>query len=445
MKARNLMFILAAIIGGLSSVPLPALTLSAALARTVENNPAIQQAKCELEEAAGQRLVLRANAWPDARFGVVIGVQGGHRAGEDAVQPFGFARGGFTQPLFDAAIPASGHRGDVGVLIAQQRLNLAIVSELHTTRTAFYGALYNQSLQSLRTAQRQALSENVAAQESLYRSGQTERPALTAAALLEEELPPRIEEARRGYGDALLQIARGMGSDLGPDAQRETPVGELRFASLKVDVESESTAAIQQRPDLKLARLLVRAAAEDQRIIEAAYYPRINLVIDGTYIPVSGIRRGSEGSPRRSDDIVSSELREGVAYTWRVVDNGKVGGAVLRQKSVREINELLYKKLESNVPRELAQIYNNLQAIESRHRSLEDALRAATASAAAVQQNLAQGLLSQLDFRNAESSLLETQSGLLDLAFEQNLALAEWDRATGRYFRFSNDTSGNRH
>jgi len=39
------------------------------------------------------------------------------------------------------------------------------------------------------------------------------------------------------------------------------------------------------------------------------------------------------------------------------------------------------------------------------------------------------------------SSFLETKSALLTAAYQQNIARAEWDRATGRYFQFSNDTS----
>ncbi|MEP7077692.1 MAG: TolC family protein [Chthoniobacterales bacterium] len=412
-------------------------TLSEALARTVEKNFVIQQARSGLEAAAGRRIVLRANALPDARIGVAIGLQGGQRAGQDPITPFGFARGGFAQPLFDAAIPASRRRGNVEVLIAQQRLNMAIVSEVHATRTAFYSALYYRSIERLRSAQRAKLSRNVAAQTSRYEAGNAPHPIVAAATLLEQELAPRIEEAHRGYGAAIVELARASGSELGPEEKLATPAGDLRFGSLHLDLARETAAAKRDRPDLKLARLLVLASAEDQRIIEAAYYPEVNAVVSGDYIPVSGIRRGSEGSPRRSDDIISSEIRAGAAYTWRVVDNGKTGGAVLRQRSAREINELLSQKLEANVPRELERLYNNLAALTARHRSLEDAARAAEASTAAVNRNVGNGVLSQLDFRTSEASLLEAQSGLEDAAYQQSLALAEWDRATGRYFQFT--------
>src|ERR1700757_4299008 len=93
-----------------------AVTLDTVLRTTVDKNPEIQTAKWELEQAYGQRLVLRAIAYPDVSIGGNIGVQGGYRAGSNTITPFGFLYGGFTQPLFNAAIPASFRRGTVEVL-----------------------------------------------------------------------------------------------------------------------------------------------------------------------------------------------------------------------------------------------------------------------------------------------------------------------------------------
>src|SRR5207244_6996714 len=95
---------------------------------------------------AGNRLVLRSVVWPSLKANVPAGVQGGDRAGSTKTKLFGFARGAFTQPLFNAAIPASLRRGDVEVLIAQQQLNLAVEQQLHVARLAFYSALYNREL-----------------------------------------------------------------------------------------------------------------------------------------------------------------------------------------------------------------------------------------------------------------------------------------------------------
>jgi outer membrane protein TolC len=421
------------------------ITLEAALARTLEANPEIQAAKIRLEEAAGRRLVLRATALPDSRINTPVGVQGGKRSGENSVQPFAFAQGYLRQPLFHAVVPPSYRRGDIEVLIAKQRLNLAVLEQLHAARISFYTALHHASLRALGEEQRARLANNVRAQSERYQLGEAQRGAVTVAQLLEEEVKPRLEESRRISNDALLRLAQSMGDNLGPGAKLPIAEGNLQFAASSLDVASEASRAVEARPDLKLARLLVRSAGEDQRIIQAAYYPAISGEISGTYIPVTDIHRGSEGTARRSDDIISSELREGLIYSWRVIDNGRVGGAVLRAKAAREINEAVVARLEAEIPRGLARIENNLRALNERHAALIKASAVAEQTVDDVQNNLLHGLSSQLEYRSAESSFLETKAGLLAVAFEENLALAERDHLTGRYFQFSDDTTRNVH
>jgi outer membrane protein TolC len=202
----------------------------------------------------------------------------------------------------------------------------------------------------------------------------------------------------------------------------------------------QSRIALARRADLQLARLLVRAAGEEQRIIEAAYFPAVNGTVGGDYIPVSDIRRGSEGSARRSDDIISSELRLGLTYSWRVVDNGQVRGAAMQQRAVREINETVLARLEENVPRELQRVANTMRGLASQHEALARGATVAEQTVASVYGNLLQGLSSTLEYRTAESSLLQARAGLLKAAYDQQIALAELDRVTGRYFQFSDDT-----
>jgi outer membrane protein TolC len=415
-----------------------AITLQTVLQSTLDRNPAIEEAKSGLEQAVGQRLVFRSVVWPDAELGVPAGVQAGHRSGENGVKGFAVGRGTLTQTLFNAGLPASMRRGDIEVLIAQQQLNVAVVEQLHAARLAFYAAVYNRSLESIRREQQRRLEENVTTQRTRFEAGLADKSALTSATVQAAELDTKIEGAHRAYLDAQLQLALAMGTDPA-NASLPEPEGELQSILIRVDLDSETAAALQRRVDLKLARLFVRAANEDQKIIAADYYPILRGSLPGEYVPVTGIHR--EGSTSKTQDFIGSEIREKATYTWRVIDNGKVGGAVLRARSAREINELTCRKLEANIPRELSRIANDLKTTELREESLESATAAAEESARSVQQNLASGLVSPLEYRVTQNGFLETKSGLLEAIYQHNLAVAEWDRATGRYFQFSDDTS----
>jgi outer membrane protein TolC len=220
------------------------------------------------------------------------------------------------------------------------------------------------------------------------------------------------------------------------------PDGELEFIPIHINLDSETAAALQRRADVKLARLFMRAANEDERIIAADYYPEVNGGLRGEYVPVTGIHR--QGSTSKTQDFIGSEIRERAAYTWQVVDNGKVDGAVLRARSAKEINQLASRKLEANIPRELSRIADYIRATEEREQSLASAAAAAEESARVVQENVASGLVSSLEYRITQNGFLETKSGLLDATYQHNLAVAEWDRATGRYFQFSYDTGKSR-
>ena len=419
--------------------PTSAVTLQEVLRTTLERNPAILEAKAGLEQAAGKRLVFRSIVWPDFDVLVPAGVQYGHRAGESGVKGFAVGRGNLEQTLFNMAVPPSLRRGDIGVLIAQQQLNVAVVEQLHGARLAFYAALYNRSLESIRDEQLKKLQENVATQKNRFEAGLADRGAFTSATVQADELVPQMEGAQRAYREAQLNLAQAMGIDPGKSSLPE-PEGELKFVPVRLDVDAETAAALQRRVDLKLARLFVRAANEDQRIIAADYYPALVGSIHGEWVPVSGIHR--QESTSKTQDFIGSEIKEKAAYTWRVIDNGKVGGAVLRARAAREENELTCRKLEANVTRELPRIANDIQAIAAREGSLASATAAAEESAQTVKENVATGLASQFEYRVTQNGFLRTKSGLLDAIYQHNVALAEWDRATGRYFQFFDQASG---
>src|SRR5438132_7073013 len=198
-RASVRIHLFAAVFTACFASPADAIPLENVLQTTLERNPDLQAAKSGLEQAAGKRLVFRSVALPDAELGVPAGVQAGHRAGESGVKGFAVGRGVLTQTLFNAGLPASLRRGDVEVLIAQQQLNVAVVDQLHAARLAFYCALYNQSLESIRREQQRGLRENAATQRTRFEAGLADKSALTSATVQASELQTHSEVGSANY------------------------------------------------------------------------------------------------------------------------------------------------------------------------------------------------------------------------------------------------------
>src|SRR5947208_2850909 len=89
-------------------------------------------------------------------------------------------------------------------------------------------------------------------------------------------------------------------------------------------------------------------------------------------------------------------------------------------------------------------IANDIETIAAREKSLASASASAEESAQTVRENVATGLASLLEYRVTQTGFLKTKSGLLDAVYQHNVALAELDRATGRYFQYSYEPIGSR-
>ena len=133
------------------------------------------------------------------------------------------------------------------VLIAQQKLNMAVTENLHAARVTYCTGIYNRSLKELRDEQRGRLQEVANSQKARYEAGLAQRSAFIAAEMQTRELDPRVETAQRGYEGALIQEAELMGDDLSAAGALPRMGGQLVYQPVQVDVEGAAAAALQNR------------------------------------------------------------------------------------------------------------------------------------------------------------------------------------------------------
>lgn len=320
--------------------------LEECLAQVFLKNPEIAQQKILIEQALGQKLVFRSRAFPVINTGLLAGQQGERNTTPTTeAQIFALVNGSFRQPLFEASIPASFRRADIGVIVAQQNFQAQAVRILHRARVAYYSALLARSSVQIFLELQAPLDTNIRLEKDRVATGLSARSEVITAEIRKLQLIPGREEARKTYQENLLLMAQLMGSDLkSPSSLQIYPQGPLHYLPVSFSLQAATEEAMKNRPDLQLARSLITQTEDENRITRGGYYPRIELRADAQYLPQTILEN--------SNDVVSSQNERtseafmGVGYSWAIIDTGTVTGTSLQHEKAKEIYEINLFALE---------------------------------------------------------------------------------------------------
>jgi outer membrane protein len=438
------------------------LTLEDCLASTLTRNPDIEQLRANVEGAAGTRLVYRSRALPQ----LATQLSGGGRGGDLYIPPdvkaiftngvtrlitnnapvigpmlYSLVTAEFSQPLFDAGIPPSLHRGRLEVILAQQNLNRAVTDHLHETRLVFLLALYLRDLIAVHEELDQHLQSNVQSEQQRHDVGAANEAELKAAKIQQLNLELALANLRGYYFSTVTRLAEVCGRDPSLNTNGVSqmwlpkPVGTLRYETVHLDLAQESAYALQHRADLKLLQALADAANADKRTVQARYLPTISLVASGLFFPQSAlVSKPTDIVP--GQDTRKSQFEAGVALSWSIIDNGQVTGAARQLAATQQAYEIVLHQLEQNIPRELSTIEGELQSADERHQAFLKAVEAAEENLQLIEAQVALGQATQFDFLKAQTNLLSVRVGLVDATHSQEAARAELDHATGRYLEY---------
>jgi outer membrane protein TolC len=409
-------------------------TLDVCLQEVFANNPDILAARADLDRAAGQRLVYNSRGLPRLKMDTLVGYQGDRGVG-GAATAIVVGHADLAQPLFEAGIPAARRRGKLEVTIAQQTYYQVATERLYQARVQFLQILARQRAGDALREIQAALIANQDAQDDLLRAGLASRMTQLQARVQRLGIEPDLAEADGAARRGMVVLRQLMGRATGkPDPE---PRGSLEFQDVSLDLRSLTAEALRQRPDLAALRGLVSASVEDQRIIEAGYYPLIEARVGVTGVPPAN-RSSASSNPnalRSIDSNLVNEFRYGVFLSW-VIDNGVIVGQSRAIGASTDSLRIALARAEADVPRDLARLRATMTANSQRRASYAVAGTAGDETLRTVTGQIRAGTASQVAFANAQSSLLDARVGAVIAAADQALAFAELDRIAGRYLRF---------
>lgn len=324
---------------------------------------------------------------------------------------------GLTQPLYAPAIPAS-VRAQRSQLAASEYARLALARRLKRDITVGYlDWLRATKTVAIVDASRALLTENLRVNESLFGNGKlTQDQVLRARAeLLEVEQQLRESEnlAQQSHRYLNFLLNRPLDTALEP-----TEV-EGEVARSAADLAALEANALANRPELGEADSAAKAADAQVGVARAALKPTLGLGVDG------GIQ-GEDYGTGHGYNYGQASLQ----LSWKLFDGGANRAAVRGARALARRAATQRDELAQQIQLEVQQALDRLDTAVDSLATAEARSQAARAGFRIASRKRDEGMISQVEFIDARSTLTGAELNLNLTRFALLARQAELDYAT---------------
>lgn len=408
----------------------PDLTLADAIQSAIKNNPDILSAVQDLSSASGQFISIRSRIIPQ----VSIAADYGYTSRDiNAVQDLGIGNINdeqwgvnieFSQLLYDGGAAVSGIRAAISdEQSAYYRLRGVIDRVISTVKINFHQVVLNRALIIANQQSVDLLTEQLKDQQNRYEAGTVPRfNVLQAEVALANAKPPLIQ-AQNAYRISMYTLVRLLGMDYPPGFPSEVPfniLGKLDYNPRSLAPDESIRIAVARNPELKAQRQLILSEAARVNEQVAGYLPQIR----------------ARAVQTNQSDVLTSNLTNmvngwffGVTGNWNVWDGLLTYGNVKTAKARMEQAKINYdnsvREVILQVQEAISNILESKETVDSTEASVVQGIEALRLA----QERLDAGAGTQLDVLNQQTSLLQSQTFLLQAYFSYIVGMAEYDRA----------------
>jgi len=414
--------------------PAEVLTLDQAIALALRDNREVMNARLSIGKAEDEVAVARTYRLPKFEFNAL--------AGQQLVSPnYTFTKGVLGNyangPIPDRDVTMSTPSRPTVILFGQVTQPL---SQLHRIRLNIkQAALSTEVAREQLRGQEQSVVNNV--KRTYYAIVQTEgalesvRQALASyreldrvtgdyvvqqVALKADDLEVKTRLAKTEteeltVGNQLTTLKEQLNQLVGRDIRTEFRVSAIPVPSLfETDLAAARERALDQRPEMREARLRVQQADLDKRVKKSEYIPDVSLAV--TY-----------ASPRNFDEFVPKNVAAvGVTVNWEVFDWGRKKRQLAeKQKTIDQANNSL-RDAENTVMIEVGAKMRDLQ-------QAGQTLRVAKLRQETEREHMRVSINKYKLVATLLSDVLQTQATLADADYEYQKALLAFWTAKAEY------------
>lgn len=447
------------------------LTLDAAIAIALRQNPLIRSAKAEIERAKGQVIEVRAELLPQVNLSAVyqqeardlVAGQTGAMGATTGIAststptptptptPSPSPSPGATPAPTPRATPIprvfvqdkswqvtvevsqvlySGGRITAALRMAKLsrdaaglKLRDTINTVLADVRSQFYNVLATRALIKVQEESVAYLDAQWKDQKKRYATGSVPQFNVLQAEVALANARPTLIQARNNYHIAQLTLAKTLGCEPSQPSWQEPfqALGDLSIPTPALDLGGGLKAARECNPALEAQRLSICIELQDILVQKAGYKPTLNANAGYTV----------------ENDRLSNSLGDAVhgwfftvQGNWAIFDGFATYGKVKQARARLEQAKATYEDAMQQTDLEVQQAWANLQEARETITGGCETVKQATEALRLARERLAAGAGTQLDVLNAVVQLTQAQTTELQARATYNSALAEFDRVT---------------
>ncbi|MFA7234856.1 MAG: TolC family protein [Terrimicrobiaceae bacterium] len=329
-----------------------------------------------------------------------------------------------SQLIYDGGAVISGIRSAIaGENSAFFSLRATIDSIIAQVKTSFFQVVLNRALIVAQEQSVTLLQQQLKDQQNRYEAGTVPRfNVLQAEVALANAKPPLIQ-AQNAYRISLYTLVKLLGMDYPRGHPSEVPfniVGQLAYDPRKIDTDQSIRVAVARNPSLKAQRQLILSQAANVNAQFAGFLPTISATA------------GQEFTNNQSSLNVGDTLNDwffGATGSWAIWDGLATAGKVQQAKAQLQQASINYDNSVRQIILDVQQAISNLQQAKETIDSQEASVVQGMEALRLAQERLDAGAGTQLDVLNAQVSLLQSQTFVLQARYDYIAALAQYDQA----------------
>ncbi len=406
------------------------MNLEEAVRIALKQNPDILGSAQEIRYSQGRVVQIRAQAIPQLNLntaynqqGMELATNGKSGAGPTQNKTWNIQFTG-SQLLYDGGAVISGIRSAIaGENSAFYSLRSKIDSIIAQVKTNFYQVVLNRALIVAQEQSVTLLQQQLQDQQNRYDAGTVPRfNVLQAEVALANAKPPLIQ-AQNAYRIALYQLVRLLGMDYPKGRPSEVPfniVGILAYDARKIDTDQSIRVAVARNPSLKAQRELILQEAANVNAQFAGFLPTVSATAGYQFA-------NNVGSMNLGNSV--EDWFFGATGSWAIWDGLATAGKVQQAKARMKQASINYDNSVRQVILDVQQAISNLQQASETIDSQEASVVQGMEALRLAQERLDAGAGTQLDVLNAQVSLLQSQTFVLQARYNYITSMAQYDQA----------------